>query len=49
MSSPPASCRPFSARRDVTPAIETFGRTDAEAAYERTAADEAWFRVVSEP
>jgi len=49
MSSPPASCRPFSARRDVTPAIETFGLTDVEAACERTPADEARFRVVSEP
>lgn len=39
----------FSALRDVTPEIETYPLTAAEAAYERMLANEARFRVVLEP
>jgi NADPH2:quinone reductase len=39
----------FSARREVTPLVETFPLDDVAEAYERMASNEARFRVVLEP
>jgi NADPH2:quinone reductase len=39
----------FSARRDVTPVVETYPLAEVDAAYGRTMANEARFRVVLEP